>query len=112
MSEIVYTRCNLCHGTLVVPENMAPCTGDLRCPCRFSQFPGWAATGLTLGQQERAVRGEVLAKELLVAVEDLLVLHDFAMSSYDNAVQAQASGRLGKIDARLRELVAKAKGKT
>ncbi len=61
MSEMTYIRCPLCKGTRWMPSG--DCSTVL-CLCASGQHAGWAETGLTLGQQERAVRQAMLAQEL------------------------------------------------
>lgn len=74
MSEMTYTKCNLCGGTLFIilhPRYMS--TAALQegassevenCPCQKSKTPGWAETGITLGQIERAVECEQVLRNL------------------------------------------------
>lgn len=60
MSEMTYTKCSLCHGTLIPKMKEL-----LRCPCAESKTPGWDKTGITVGQIERAVRAENCLREIM-----------------------------------------------
>ena len=57
MSEMTYTRCPVCRGTLcITPEastDREPACWPVNCPCARTASPGWAPTGLTLGQLDR-----------------------------------------------------------
>lgn len=65
---MTYTRCNLCGGSSFMPS---PASLEcVRCPCARSKTPGWAETGITLGQIERAVAAEKLQPELLDALTE------------------------------------------
>lgn len=57
MSEMMYTRCELCKGTGLLDQPAVTNTGrtEHRCPCKGAQFPGWAPVGVTVGQLDRIV---------------------------------------------------------
>lgn len=51
MSEMTYARCPACRGsTWLHGEGVG---GATLCPCTRGETPGWAPTGVTLGQIER-----------------------------------------------------------
>lgn len=52
MSEMTYTRCLVCKGSL--KRRIMVSVSD--CPCTTTSTPGWAATGLTMGQLSNAWR--------------------------------------------------------
>lgn len=51
--EMTYTLCPLCHASGTIPT--ADPHRRAACPCLRSPSPGYAATGLTVGQIERMV---------------------------------------------------------
>lgn len=59
MSEQLYTRCPICQGKKYTSKQISPgfAIGH-PCPCVGGETPGWALTGLTMGQVERMVELE------------------------------------------------------
>lgn len=56
MTEMTYTRCPACRGSLHIvtgPDIPLAATQHVACPCARADTPGWAPTGVTLGQIER-----------------------------------------------------------
>ncbi len=101
-TEMTYTRCSCCHGTL-----RTELAGMTVCPCTRSSTPGWGATGLTMGQIDRAVKAEAMAKELLSALTEVLAAYEFSVHSTDEVAILL---RIGDAEKRAREVVSAAKG--
>ena len=57
MSEMTYSKCPLCNGTLR--------HANATCPCVRSGVPGWAPTGVTLDQLERLVDSPPTGRRLV-----------------------------------------------
>ena len=73
MSEMTYTRCDLCEGSLVLTTSTARFNEadaliefserkPSPCFCTESDTPGWTPTGLTIGQIDRMVERERVLK--------------------------------------------------
>jgi hypothetical protein len=106
---MTYTRCPACAGTLeiAVGDHLHPC------PCTRSPLPGWAATGLTLRQQERAVRMEAVAKDLLKACEEVLPWSLNAIAAgIDGPELTKTVQATHRIPTLLRAAIARAKGES
>lgn len=67
-SAMTYTRCPLCKGELIVfgvsNTQDSPHPRRHPCPCTRGKTPGWAVTGVTLGQLDRLSRQEGKALNL------------------------------------------------
>lgn len=53
MSEMIYVRCPACRGSAWLHGEGVGLSAP--CPCARTDHPGWAPTGLTMGQIDRMV---------------------------------------------------------
>jgi hypothetical protein len=74
MSAMLYQKCPLCDGSLVLPEPLATNDGKTtdRCPCAESAEPGWAQVGVTQAQLQRLALAQQCHQADIAAVEALI----------------------------------------
>ena len=97
MSQMTYTRCGLCRGTLKFMAMIGIDERQVSCPCTLSSTPGWSPTGVTENQLERLAKSEETLHKLVRGErwESLILLNELRAAWQKEAAPIIPNAEMG-----------------